>query len=315
MDLYHRVGMYFFTVGALIAILAGAFELSATMYDGVLVLLIFLGVFSAILNVREEEELAFLVASSAFLVMVFSFKFLLGHHELIQAMSQFFDIVTFFIGSMLSVVALKTVFEFGSQRDLDAIDHADAVEADLDSMFFSRRQRIWNFIIFLAVALTFIVILIEVFFNPPNLGTFFTGFAVLITFIFAIDLVVLYRQEGSMKKFVKNCWLDILATIPFFLIVQGVEALQIVKFARLVRISRFIKLNHTLKFMSDRSGVKHYVHGRNLFKEKIIPQKVATKKRSKTVTAPKPQEPVPRKPIRNVPSGYKRPKKTSKRKK
>lgn len=279
--MYHRVGMYFFTIGALLAILAGAFPLAPGVYDTVLVLLIFLGVFSAILNIGEEEELGFLVAASSFLIMIVSFKFLLGHHPLIIGLADFFEVVTFFVGSMLSVVALKTVFEFGSQKSLEALDHADAIDQHMDTFMFSRQERIWNFVVFLAVAVTFIVILLDVFFELATVAQMFFAFNVLITLIFAIDLVVLYRKEGSMKNLFRNCWLDIVATIPFFMIFQGLAALQVAKLARLVRLSRFMKLNKTLKFMSERSGVRHYLHGTQLFDQKQSLPKKSPKKTSK----------------------------------
>ena len=277
MDGYQRLGMYFFTLGAILAILAGAFPLSATMYDAVLVILIFLGVFSAILNVSENEEIAFIVAASAFLLAIVSFKFLLGHHEFIQGLAEFFEVVTFFIGSMLAVVALRAVFEYGSQPELNSLEHADAIDEHMETMLLSPRAKAWNFVVFLAVAASFIVVLLDVFFNIIEWAPYFFAFDVFITIIFAADLVVLYRQEKNFHYFVKNCWLDIIATIPFFLLTQGFFALRILKLARVVRVIRFMKLNKTLKFMSEKSGVKHYLHGKDLYKEK----KPATVKKKK----------------------------------
>ena len=85
MDFYGRLGMYFFTIGALLSLFAGVFPLSSEMHNWVLVILIFLGTFSAILNVSEEEEVAFLVAASAFLITIVSFKFLLGTHPFVES--------------------------------------------------------------------------------------------------------------------------------------------------------------------------------------------------------------------------------------
>lgn len=266
--MYQRIGMYFFTVGAILAILAGAFPLSSGMYDLVLIVLIFLGVFSAILNVGEDEEIGFIVAASAFLLAIVSFKFLLGYHPFIQGLASFFEVTTFFIGSMLAVVALRTVFEFGSQPDMDSLEHADAIDDHVDTLMLSEKEKSWNFVVFFAVATSFIVVLLDVFFQLSEFTQYFFAFDVLITIIFAIDLVVLYKKERTIHHFFKNCWLDILATIPFFLIMNGLFALRVLKMARLIRIIRFTKLNKTFKFMSDRSGVKHYLHGNQLYKEK-----------------------------------------------
>lgn len=255
MDIYQRLGMYFFTLGALVSILAGALPLNAGMYEVVLVMLIFLGVFSAILNVSEEEELGFLVASASFLITIVGFKFLLGHHPLIIVLAQFFEVSTFFVGSMLGVVALKTVVEFGSQDiTRDPLKHADEVDDHLDTLLFTRTERTWNFIVFLAVAMSFIVILLDVFFNLGQFALFFLVFDILITIVFLIDLIVLYKKEKSFGSFLSNCWLDIVATVPFY------NILRVAKLARLIRLTRFIKLNKTLKFMSQKSGVRHYLH-------------------------------------------------------
>jgi len=151
MNIYQRMGMYFFTVGAILAILAGAFPLSSGMYDLVLIVLIFLGVFSAILNVGEDEEIGFIVAASAFLLAIVSFKFLLGYHPFIQGLASFFEVTTFFIGSMLAVVALRTVFEFGSQPDMDSLEHADAIDDHVDTLMLSEKEKSWNFVVFFAV--------------------------------------------------------------------------------------------------------------------------------------------------------------------
>ncbi len=279
MDWYQRMGMYFFTLGAILAILAGAFPMSATMYNFVLIILIFLGVFSAILNVGDDEEIGFIVAASAFLLTIVAFKFLLGYHPFIQGLAGFFEMITFFIGSMLAVVALRTVFEYGSQADMGSLEHADAIDSHMDTLMLSEKEKTWNFVVFFSVATSFIVILLDVFFEIVEFSQYFFAFDILITFIFAIDLVVLYKKEKTFHRFFKNCWLDIIATIPFFLIMNGLFALRVLKMARLIRIMRFAKLNKTLKFMSEKSGVKHYLHGNQLYKEKNpVSKKKATKK-------------------------------------
>lgn len=254
MDFYRQIGMYFFTLGALLSILAGAFTLEPLMYDLALMAIIFFGVFSAILNVSEEEELGFLVGSSAFLIAIISLSFLLNDHPIIVGLTSFFEVVTFFVGSMVAVVALRAVFERASQPLLEPVEHANEVDTRMDSLLFTQKERIWNFLIFLAVATTFIAVLLIVFFEFSEYIIYFVIFDLIITAIFFIDLIVLYKKEGRFIRFVKNCWPDIVATIPFW------QVFRMAKLLRLFRIIRIAKLSKTMKFMSDKSGVKHYIH-------------------------------------------------------
>ncbi|MBR9702890.1 ion transporter, partial [Candidatus Woesearchaeota archaeon] len=264
MDIYKRLGLYFFTFGALLSILAGAFKLGEGMHDLVLVILIFLGVFSAILNIDEEEEMGFLIASSSFLIAIITFDIVLASHPLVLLLARFFEVSTFFIGSMVAVVGLKTIIEFGSMNTTrDPLKHADEVDDSIEALMFSPAERFWNIMVFIAVAVSFIAVLLEVFFEPILFAVLFVLIDAVITVVFLIDLFVLYRKENGLVSFLKNCWLDIVATIPLSYLFgfQHLSLFRAAKLVRLIRLQKFLKLNRTLKLMSKKSGVRHYVRG------------------------------------------------------
>lgn len=50
--------------------------------------------------------------------------------------------------------------------------------------------------------------------------------------VFVADLWVKYRREGSLKRFVRYRWIDILLVIPWF------RAFRFLKFIRLLRLFR-----------------------------------------------------------------------------
>lgn len=84
---------------------------------------------------------------------------------------------------------------------------------------------------------------------------------------FATDLAFKYNRVRKLKKFVKKYWLDIIATIPFFLIFRVLEVFRISEFletgqqilheaagvekeaAAISRESKAVKLTRTERFL------------------------------------------------------------------
>lgn len=252
MDFYKKLGMYLFIVGSLLAVLAGAFPLTDDMHNFALIALVFLGVFTAILNITDDEEHGFLIASAAFLLLILVFKSM-DSNPLFAALSGFFQYSTIFVGSMMAVSSLKLVVEYGSQNyGKNPLEDADEVGDHLDHLFLTKQEKYWNILVLVAVAISFIMVLFELFFGAGYAGIFF-GLDILITIIFLIDLYYLYKKESSFTNFIKFCWLDIVATIPFY----GI--LRIAKLARLMKFMKVVKLHKTLKFFSNKSGVREYI--------------------------------------------------------
>ncbi len=253
MNLYTRIGMYFFIIGALLSILDGVFLVSEEVRAIIYLLLIFTGVFAGILNVSEDEEHHFLVSSVAFLVVVMAFNQVLVGHPLLVLLRHFFQNSVTFVGSMALIVALKSIIEFGSQNyRVTHLENMELRTKDIDTWELSPRLKVWHFIVFLAVCLTFVIILLElpIYHIPESILPLFRILEWLIVLIFIIDLFVLYRQEGGWKPFLKNCWIDIIAAIPFYGVFGAFK---------LVRVARIARLSHTTKFFSEESGMNTYL--------------------------------------------------------
>lgn len=249
MEFYKRLGTYFFVIGALLSIFAGVFPVQDNLAGLLVVAIIFFGVFAAILNV-DGDDMRFVMAAAGFLIVIVCAEVLLKDNMLVGRLVKFFDSSALFVGSMLATVTLKLIVEFGAAAEGGEQKNSDDY---MEKLSMSKAHKAWHFIVFLAVAATFIMILLEVFFAMPQYEYFFFMFDVVITGIFLIDLVMLYREANSFGKFLRTSWLDILATIPFY------QVLRVAKIARLVRVSRFLKLNRTLKFFSEQSGVNQYI--------------------------------------------------------
>ena len=254
MHLYRKLGMYLFTLGAIIALLAGAFPLAEDAHNLALVSLVFLGVFSAILNITQEEEHPFLIAGSAFLLAILCFDALLGENPLVLALTNFFEVVVFFIGSMVATVALKLVVLYGHENEVrKPLEGVQETEEHAALLLITPREHAWNLTVFLAVAASFIVVLLDVFFSLNRYVLSLLILDLFVMVIFIVDLVVLYRREKDVVSFLKHCWLDILAAIPFW------HFTRVLKIARLFKLFEFLKLSRTAKFFSDKSGVKGYL--------------------------------------------------------
>ncbi len=285
MNLYTRIGMYFFLIGALLSVLDGAFIASQEMRGLVYVLLIFLGIFSGILNVSEDEEHHFLLSGAAFLLVILAFNMLFAGEPVLSGFARFFENAVTFVGSMTIVVAIKTILDFGSQNyRVTPEESMRARIEDIDDWQLSKKVKAWNFVVFLAVAVTFIVILLglPIYRIPPGMESVLSVLEWTVIVVFIIDLFVLYRQEGGFLPFIRNCWIDIVAAIP----VPGVfGAFKIVRVARVARLAR---VTHSLKFFSKESGVNAYLRktprrteGIELEEHPSAPQKKATKRHGK----------------------------------
>ncbi len=259
MNLYTRIGMFSFIIGALLSVLDGAFIASQEMRGLIYVLLIFFGLFAGILNVTEDEEHHFLLSAGAFLLVVLSFNMLFAGETVLVILTRFFQNAVAFVGSMALVVAIKVILEFGSQNyRVSPVENMEARTEGIDDWEISKKLKVWHFIVFLAVAVTFIVILLglPIYSIPQGVHDALLIIEWVVIAIFIIDLVVLFKHEESFGSFLRNCWVDIIAAIP----VPGIfGAVKIIRVARIARVARLGRVTHSLKFFSKKSGVNTYL--------------------------------------------------------
>ena len=73
----------------------------------------------------------------------------------------------------------------------------------------------------------------------------------IITFIFLIDLIFLYRHASGLKDFIKRNWLDIISVIPFgmaFRLTKLVRTVRLLKlFTRTSKLSKVTKVSKLSK--------------------------------------------------------------------
>lgn len=93
-----------------------------------------------------------------------------------------------------------------------------------------RLQQLVDFLILPAVIALFIIIIIEIGFPKTALLYGFTIkiIDISIVVIFAIDLVFKYLRIRNVKRFLRTCWLDIIAVFPFFLVFRFFEPLLLI---------------------------------------------------------------------------------------
>lgn len=78
----------------------------------------------------------------------------------------------------------------------------------------------------LMLVLLLVLIVIEIFFHElaEQYHVYILIADYVVIFVFVVDLVLKYNRIRHVERFLKECWLDILAVFPFFLLFRAVEA-------------------------------------------------------------------------------------------
>jgi hypothetical protein len=121
-------------------------------------------------------------------------------------------------------------------------------------------RTIINILLFISIFLVLIFILIDIlgFFidfslTEQEINNIYFPIGIFILIIFIIDLYLLEKESKNVKEFLKNNWLDILATIPVGLIGGGpvTELLKIFKIQKLMKFTRIGKIIKSFKVISQ----------------------------------------------------------------
>lgn len=263
MNVYTRIGMYLFIIGALLTVFASVFPV-----DGfgpvVNAALIFTGFFAGLLNITSDEEHQFLVSGLVFLVALVALNSFFGEGFPL-VLHRFMQNAALFVGTMTMLVAMRNILEMASQNY-----HATPVERmrhrtkQLEALEHSASRRAWNFVVFLAVALTFILLLVDGFFYealPPEARTAVLLIDWTVIILFIIDVIVLWRERENARQFFRECWPDLIAAIPLSNSVLGLlKVVRVTRVARLMRVARVARVHQSAKFFSTESGFHTYLH-------------------------------------------------------
>ena len=265
--------MLLFLLGAVTAIMGGAFQTTPEMQSIKIILLVIFGVFVGIINISQEQEYGFLIASGVFVLCSVAITDLLTNLLLFNAISAILQNFIIFISPAAVIVAFKVIVEFASQTEWDIEKEEESMIAFYKRM--SKKERIWDLVILFAVSIAIITMIMQLFYDVGLYERAIQVVTYIIAVIFIIDLVVLYTRAKSFRGFIKSGWLDIIAAVPLGTAFQLAKTLRFVRILKIVsktqkatrlssatKLTHIRKLTHTnqpTKFFSDKSGFNKYV--------------------------------------------------------
>lgn len=271
-----KLSMLLFLLGAITSILGGAFTSTPETENLKIIFLIIFGVFVGLINISQEQEYGFLLASGVFVICAASLNALLNQFLLLSALNVILQNFIIFISPAAIIVAFRVIVEFASQSELDV----DGEEESLVQFYtrLSKRERIWDLVILFAVSVTLILLILQMFYNTSAYLGVITLATYIIAVIFIVDLIVLYNRAKDLKAFFKTGWLDIIAAIPFGAVFQLAKTFRFIKILKVVsktqkvskvahasklsNISKASKIGHInqpAKFFSKKSGFNKYI--------------------------------------------------------
>ncbi|MFC1754102.1 hypothetical protein ACFL96_12050 [Thermoproteota archaeon] len=222
-----KLSMVLFLFGALIAILGGSFAFVPQTKTLTILLLIILGTFIGIINISREQEYGFLLAGGVFIIASVAINSLLERFLLLDVIANILNNFIIFIAPACIAVSFRVILDFASQSDW-SLKKEEKIAVELYHKI-SDSQKLWDNIVLFAVAIAFVILILQLFFSIEEYQVMIMALDGIIIAIFFIDLVVLYRKAHNFKHFVKTSWLDILAVIPMGMIFRVTKLLRFVR--------------------------------------------------------------------------------------
>lgn len=257
-----KISQYFFILAAVISILDGAFTLDANMTSFKVIFLLISGALVGILR-HDQNEKEFIIAGIAVIFTGLIFTQIIGSYELLSSFAAMIENFIIFLSTAVIVVGIEVISEIiavpsdkkKNNLHLKNIEHL--TEEEIKTLTF---QKIWGTVILVAVALTFILLLTEAFFDVSKFSDLFMVLNGVITTLFIADLFILYNDSKNFHDFIKHNVFDILASIPSFGVFRALKIFRAVKIvkvlkgtSKLTKISKTAKGYKTTKFFSDKS--------------------------------------------------------------
>lgn len=255
-----KVTQYFFIIAAVVSILDGAFSLSESMSAIKLVVLILCGLIVGMMQTSHEKE--FLLAGLAVVITGFVLVELLGNYLFLEGLGLMLVNFIVFLAAALLVVGIQQIGtiltsplpdQTSKKKNPMKMSHQEIQ----DETF----QRVWGIILLVCVALTFIILLGEMFFDVGMYQPIFNVVDSFITIIFIVDLFVLYHHSKGMEDFFKNNIFDIIAAIPTVGALKGLKIIRAVRIIKSLKngfkATKLVKMYKTSKFFSEGSYFNH----------------------------------------------------------
>ena len=241
-----RLSSFLFIVSSLVAIFAGAFPLYPGSEPLIITVLIFTGIFIGLVNITTDQQMHFLLGSSAFLIAAFILEPTLSGYALISSIGTMIRYFIIFTATATFVVSFGWILNLGS-----------TIEEEKQQT--SQRITWWDNIVVISVAIAILIFVLSIFYDVTRYEKIIKVLDLEVMTVFIIDLFVLYRKAGSLPEFLKRDYTDIIAAIPFSLILSFTfaSAFNLVKVLRVIRLTRILRLSRAgkaTKFFSRESG-------------------------------------------------------------
>lgn len=271
-----KISQYFFIIAAVVSILDGSLSLGENMSAIKLVVLILSGIIVGVLKHSQEKE--FLISGVAVVITGYVLIQLLGTYFVIDGLGLMLLNFIIFLSSALVVVGIQQVGgsltfpeihlevkdEVGKKTKKKSTSKKSAknpMKMTHDELADHTFERVWGIILLVAVALTFIILLGEMFFDLGGYTVAFATTDMIITVIFIVDLFVLYSKSNGFSDFVKRNIFDIIAAIPTLGALRGLKIIRAVRVVKSLnrgfKATKLVKMYKTSKFFSEESYFNH----------------------------------------------------------
>ncbi len=255
-----KLSIFFFIIGSLTAIFSTAYNILPGMDYAVTLILIIFGILVGIVNISKKQETKFLLASIGFMVVLWFMKTeILPQYGLIYFGNAARNLMIF-AGSALFSVAVRIFIRTASEGPYEENDKGELLKGK-DLAF----DIVWDNIVFVAIALVFILLILEQFYDVSHIYNIIITIDFFVWVIFVVDLIYLYINSRSFMQFVRSSWLDIIAVIPlstsFYKVTKAARLVRSInafskasKAAKAQKATKLVRSHKILKYFSKESG-------------------------------------------------------------
>ena len=238
---------YFFIVAAVISIFSGAFFLQPTTQSLVYGLLVLSGLIVGALIIENQERL--IISGVGYLLGIFFGYQFLGNIPFLSGIFAMLFNFAFFVSVVVVVLGIEQFVKFLLSDSYKKTIKKKTINKKTNSRF----DKVWSYVILVAVALTFVILFAD-FFAIGKLSNLFRALDVLITALFIVDVFILYSRSDSFDEFLRDGIFDILSAIPLVGVLRSLKLIRAVKILRSVKAMKLLKLNKSTKFFSKKSS-------------------------------------------------------------
>lgn len=258
-----KVNLFLFIIGILISIFNGVFNFSDNIIEINILILILLGAFIGLLNINAAEEAGFLLSSLVYIFSVFFITPYMYDINILLPVSNVLINLAILTAGATTVVSLRWIFSFTSSIKKE--ETIDVFDEQQEKQEISNFHRVWAIVMVIAIAVVLIEVILESFFDILRYESIINVVDIIVLVIFVIDLVVIYMETKRFGKFIKTAWIDIIATIPFNLMMAGsgylpFRFLKLVRIIKLQKTTKLLRINRVLKFFSHKSKFNEHIH-------------------------------------------------------